>query len=309
MNIFITQGHEKGIGLEVFFKSCISLPDSAIKRFHLFAYKNSVYKTLKTLHFPFELNSKNIVISGIEIGVTWVKDKNLSQSFMCLEEAIKRLESDPQNILFTLPTSKDQFPSGINGHTEFFRYHFQKNDIGMFFSCSQKKILLITDHIRLSSVSETITKDLIFSRITQALTYLKKWNIQFKNVFIAGINPHAGEGGLIGEEDSRINLAINKLSGLHSEKFFGPLSGDSLFHLSQSPKDLFVYIYHDQGLAPFKATQGLIGSNISLGLPFLRLSPDHGTSFALFGKNLADYRGCAYALKESLQFLKVLEHG
>ncbi len=89
----------------------------------------------------------------------------------------------------------------------------------------------------------------------------------------------------------------------------GPYPGDTMLLEKNSKEDLLIYLFHDQGLGVFKGLQGFIGSNITLGLPYPRFSPDHGTSFALFGKNKADYRGCQFALKEALGLLKKVEHG
>jgi 4-hydroxythreonine-4-phosphate dehydrogenase len=84
----------------------------------------------------------------------------------------------------------------------------------------------------------------------------------------------------------------------------GPFPGDTMSLEKKDPRDVLVYLYHDQGLALFKGLHGFIGSNITLGLPYPRFSPDHGTSFGLFGKNQADYRGCRFVLAQALDMLK-----
>jgi len=308
MKIYVTQGHEKGIGLEVFIKSLVTMTQNQISCLKFVGFKRSTQLTLETLNFPFEIKNHSLEIVGLSLDVKWLNEINVSESFSSLSYCMGKLENE-QGILLTLPTSKNQFPEGINGHTEFFRHFYQKNNIGMFFSAPSKKMLLLSDHIPLSDVTKTITKDLIYHRIQEALISLKKWGIPITNVLISGFNPHAGEGGLIGDEDERIIDAIKKLKKDFKISFSGPYPGDSFFNSATHYGDLLVFVYHDQGLAPFKATQGFIGSNISLGLPYPRLSPDHGTSFNLFGRNLADYRGCAYTLKEAYAFLKRMSHG
>ena len=102
---------------------------------------------------------------------------------------------------------------------------------------------------------------------------------------------------------------INRLRVEQVLDVSGPYPGDTMYFEKRSPQDLLVYLFHDQGLGVFKGLQGFIGSNITLGLPYPRFSPDHGTSFSLFGKNQADYRGCAYSLNEALSLRENLQHG
>ncbi len=308
MKIYVTQGHEKGIGLEVFIKSLLTMTQNQISYLQLAGFKSSVQLTLDTLNLPYKLKNRSLEIVGLSLDVEWLHDYTVSESFSSLSYCMGKLENE-RGVLFTLPTSKNQFPEGINGHTEFFRHFYQKNNIGMFFSSPSKKMLLLSDHIPLADVTKTISKDLVYQRIHEALLSLHKWGISISNVLISGFNPHAGEGGLLGNEDERVVEAIKKLKKDFKISFSGPYPGDSFFNTAVHHADLLVYVYHDQGLAPFKATQGFIGSNISLGLPYPRLSPDHGTSFNLFGKNQADYRGCAYTLKEAYAFLKRMSHG
>jgi 4-hydroxythreonine-4-phosphate dehydrogenase len=130
-----------------------------------------------------------------------------------------------------------------------------------------------------------------------------------KRVFISGLNPHAGENGLIGNEDARVSSAIKRLRSNLKIEMSGPFPGDTMLLEKKRPEDLLIYLFHDQGLGIFKGLQGFIGSNITLGLPFPRFSPDHGTSFSLFGRNEADYRGCEFSLRQTLQLVKKGSNG
>jgi 4-hydroxythreonine-4-phosphate dehydrogenase len=308
MKVLVTQGHEKGIGLEVFFKTCLILPQKKLNDLLLFAFKDSVVETLKSLQLPFEIFQDKILISSVCISVAWEYENSSTQTLQCLQSAINFLKLE-KGILYTLPSSKDQFPKGLNGHTEFFRSYFQNDHLGMFFSSERKKVLLITDHIPVSALGTTLTTSLIENRILTSIKELKSWHIEFDRIFISGLNPHCGEDGLIGNEDFRISKAIERLKDKSKLPVNGPFSGDTIYNFSHSPDDLIVYMFHDQGLAPFKATHGLIGSNITLGLPFPRLSPDHGTSFNLFGKNCSDYRGCSFSIKEALKLREKILNG
>lgn len=306
MFINVTQGHESGIGLEVFFKTCLLLSSEDLSKIRLYAYAKSVEKTLDTLGLPFEISDKGVTIAGSLIEVVWQKKVKQSESFTALIEAMN--ESEKKGILFTLPTSKDQFP-GYPGHTEFFRSHYKKPDLGMFFSSPSLQVLLLTDHVAVSDLSKVLTEEVIYARVKTALTTLKSWNWPTKRILISGFNPHAGENGLIGSEDKRVEHAIKRLSRDMKMEVSGPYPGDTMLLEKNSKDDLLIYLFHDQGLGVFKGLQGFIGSNITLGLPYPRFSPDHGTSFGLFGKNAADYRGCQFAMKEALGLLKKVEHG
>lgn len=306
MSIYITQGHEQGIGLEVFFKSCLLLSKRVTQKFILLAYKETVQASLASLKIPFSIAEDSILITNCKIKVQWLKKIDHSQSFTALNLGMKLAEID--GILYTLPTSKDQFP-GFAGHTEYFRSFYRLPELGMFFSSPDLKVLLISDHIALADVAPCLTEEVLYTRLLTALTALKKWHWPIERVLIAGFNPHAGEGGLIGEEDRRIDLVIKRLSSIMAFPMAGPLPGDTMLFEKKSSQDLLVYLYHDQGLGVFKGAQGFIGSNITLGLNYPRLSPDHGTSFGLYGKNMADYRGCAYSLKEAFFLLETMAHG
>jgi hypothetical protein len=306
MKIYVTQGHEKGIGLEVFFKSCLLLPPSELSNISLIAYAETVEKTLLTLKLPFEIFDDCLFIADIKIGVAWLDKVDHSQSFTALSLGMKL--SELGGILYTLPTSKDQFPLGA-GHTEYFRHFYRRNELGMFFSSPQLQVLLLTDHLPLKKLSHYLTEKLIYERLKASLATLSSWDWPVAQILISGINPHAGEGGLIGDEDQRIVKAMKRLSSSTTLPMSGPLPGDTMLLEKSSAHDLLVYMFHDQGLGVFKSTQGFIGSNITLGLPYPRFSPDHGTSFGLFGKNQADYRGCKFSLKEALSLSKRLWRG
>lgn len=301
MKVYVTQGHEKGIGLEVFFKSCLMMKKSDLNFIKLLAFKNSVEKTLTTLKLPFKLGAHSIDLSGTEISCEWLNEVNISESFSSLELAMKL--SEGSGILFTLPTSKDQFP-GFAGHTEFFRAFYHRSDLGMFFSSQDLQVLLLSDHIALNQIHKVMTEEVIYNRLKLSLRTLTKWNWPTERILISGFNPHAGENGLIGHEDERVTKVIKRLSKELKKNAIGPLPGDTMLFEQKSPQDLLVYIFHDQGLGVFKSLQGFIGSNITLGLPYPRFSPDHGTSFGLFGKNQADYRGCEFSLKQAVSMLR-----
>lgn len=306
MKVYVTQGHENGIGLEVFFKSLTQMSKSERESLTLIAEKKSVAKTLQSLRFPYTIESDSLNVADNTLSVLWIKDSK-NPSFEALDLGMKLAEAG--GVLFTLPTTKDKFPKGIPGHTEYFRHAYRRDDLGMFFSSPDLQVLLITDHLPIHKLSENLTEERIFLRLTNALKTLEKWSRPVNRVLVSGLNPHAGEGGLLGHEDKRIQQALNKLRRKFKLDMSGPLPGDTMLFEQKSPHDLLVYLFHDQGLGVFKGLQGFIGANITLGLPYPRVSPDHGTSFSLFGKDLADYRGCLYALREAISLKEKVSHG
>lgn len=306
MSIYVTQGHEAGIGLEVFFKTCLLLSPDELSHIQLIGFKNSVERTLKLLNLPFKISSSTLEFAGTILKTQWLTKIKHSESFTALNSGMKYAEK--KGILFTLPTSKDQFP-GFPGHTEFFRAHYHLPELGMFFSSPSLRVLLLSDHVAISELSKTLTEEVIYNRIKTAILSLQQWNWPTKRILISGLNPHAGEKGLIGSEDHRVVGAIKRLTQELNLNMSGPYPGDTMLLEKNSVDDILIYLFHDQGLGVFKALQGFVGSNITLGMPYPRFSPDHGTSFGLFGKGVADYRGCQYALKEALGLLKKVEHG
>jgi 4-hydroxythreonine-4-phosphate dehydrogenase len=306
MKVYVTQGHEKGIGLEVFFKSVLFLNQQSLENIYFIGFKNSVVQTLDSLNIPYEIQDTKIVFANQVIHAIWPDYLNFSQSFTALEIGMKLAGS--AGILYTLPTSKDQFP-GFAGHTEYFRHYFQKPELGMFFSAKNMQILLVTDHIAINQLSTEITEERLHRSLLNAVKVLSDWNWPVSRYLIAGLNPHAGENGLIGNEDCRISKTVKRLRDKFKIEITGPYPGDTMYRERTNEDDLLIYLFHDQGLALFKGLQGLIGSNITLGLPFPRFSPDHGTSFGLFGKNIADYRGCQYSLNQALFQLTRMHHG
>ncbi|RZF23094.1 4-hydroxythreonine-4-phosphate dehydrogenase PdxA [Halobacteriovorax vibrionivorans] len=278
--IYVTAGHEKGIGLEVFLKAYSLLSSAQQEQFHLFVGEE----------FTKELPSS--------LSYTAVK---APYSHNALELACNKC--GPNDILVTMPTTKDElFFNGknVSGHTEYFRKRYNNENIVMFFKSYEANVLLITDHIPLKEVPTKINSDLIHKKINICVDNYTKYFGNLNEIIISGINPHAGEGGILGDEEKEVTNAIKGLTV--KQKVSGPLPADGLFINDCFAHDkLFVYMYHDQGLAPFKTMFKSKGANITLGLPFLRLSVDHGTAFDLYGKDCANYMGCYYVLKLALK--------
>ncbi|MGB0454015.1 MAG: 4-hydroxythreonine-4-phosphate dehydrogenase PdxA [Bacteriovoracaceae bacterium] len=304
--IRVTQGHEKGIGLEIFLKSYSLLGEVQQKSFLLYSQESTLSKYLKDCSINHRFENGELHFWNQKIALKECSSNSKTQTTNSLNEAIKDIKE--QDILITLPSSKDQIlldGESTGGHTDFLRKKFKLDSLSMCFVNDAETIILISDHIPLKEVTQ-ISSTQIAHKISTTLSSLDKLQKSLKKVVVAGINPHAGEHGLIGNEDSVIEEAISELKNKRkATEFVGPISGDAL-HLYDSKEYLKVYLYHDQGLSYYKGLYQSFGLNITLGLPFLRMSVDHGTAFGLYGKNKANYQGCLYQLKEALRIQRNL---
>lgn len=250
----------------------------------------------------------SLLVRQQELTCRWIKDDaKWTQSTLAIEAALEFIGKDNQHLLFTLPTIKEDIKDvrfarkKFLGHTEFLRARFDNENLGMFFSSPRLNVLLLTDHLALKDVPASLTPKLFFGRLNTSLRSLRSLEPNISRVLVAGLNPHAGEGGLLGKEENRLLAALKKvrMSGMNISGFY---PADSLMNEWKNEQDLLVYPHHDQGLAGFKSLMGTLGANITLGLPFVRLSVDHGTAFSLYGKNIADPRGALYCLRKAMAY-------
>jgi 4-hydroxythreonine-4-phosphate dehydrogenase len=178
----------------------------------------------------------------------------------------------------------------FTGHTEFFADYFQQETVVMMLACSQMKVALVTTHLPLRKVPDVITIDLITKVILQLhQSLIQDFSINHPRIKVAGLNPHAGESGYLGREEIEVitpALALLQNKGINVQ---GPFPADTLFikeHLQNC--DAFVAMYHDQGLPVLKYAGFNEAVNVTLGLPIIRTSVDHGTALELAGKNILD---------------------
>ena len=211
---------------------------------------------------------------------------------------IKTIEVHNKSIasaIVTNPINKYiMYKSGFNfeGHTDFLgSLSTKKKNPVMMLVTNGLKTLPLTIHVPLKNVTQLITKDLINTKIKIAVEDLKTFfDIKKPSIIVTGLNPHAGENGDLGDEEIRIiKPAIDELKKLTNISITGPISADIAFSPSKRCNyDLAVCMYHDQALIPIKTLDFYNGVNVTLGLDFIRTSPDHGTAFDIAGKNLAN---------------------
>jgi 4-hydroxythreonine-4-phosphate dehydrogenase len=191
------------------------------------------------------------------------------------------------------------------GHTGYFEEKFNKKGL-MFLVTDDLKVAVSTHHIPVSEVAGEISKEKIKKQV-KALNQclIEDFCIEKPKIAVLGLNPHAGDGGLIGKEEIEIiQPAIAELfnSGIMT---FGPYPADSFFQPSKySTFDGVLAMYHDQGLAPFKTIAYENGVNYTAGLPFIRTSPDHGTAYDIAGKNVADEQSFSEAIFTAIKIFR-----
>ena len=210
-----------------------------------------------------------------------------------VEEAVKSVQKGKLDAITTCPINKFAMNDAgypFQGHTEFLAHLTQSPAVAMMFLGSRWKVVLVTTHLPLKEVPQSITRHRLLSILRMADEGLKRYfAIAHPRIAVLGLNPHCGEEGLLGEEEKKEILpaiAEGRSLGLNVE---GPFPADSFFDLSgRTAFDVVISMYHDQGLIPMKTLDFKEAVNFTLGLPFIRTSVGHGTAYDIAGKGLAD---------------------
>ncbi|MDD3846566.1 MAG: 4-hydroxythreonine-4-phosphate dehydrogenase PdxA [Syntrophorhabdaceae bacterium] len=210
-------------------------------------------------------------------------------SYGYIEEALKRVFTGDVSAIVTCPIAKSSLRLGgipFPGHTELLAHAAGVDSYIMMLANPRIRVSLVTIHIPLATVPAQITEEKVFRSIaTTSLSLQQRFSINRPAIKVCGLNPHAGEQGLIGHEEDGITRAILRAQGMGMD-VSGPYPADSLFHNIDC--DAYIAMYHDQGLIPVKTIDFRKTVNITLGLPFVRTSPGHGTGFDIAGKGVAD---------------------
>ena len=244
------------------------------------------------------LPEKIFLFSPTQLNVTSLRfgqpDRTCGKAMVkYIEEAVKWVRSGKLDAITTCPINKQAMNAAgyfFPGHTELLAHLVGASSVAMMFLGSRWKIVLVTTHLPLKDVSRWITTNRILSTIRLTDEGMKEYlGIPHPKIAVLGLNPHCGEGGLLGEEEKKEILpaiAEAKSLGMDVE---GPFPADSFFDLSgRCAFDVVVSMYHDQGLIPIKMLDFKEAVNFTLGLPFIRTSVDHGTAYDIAGKGLAD---------------------
>lgn len=307
MKIGITIGDINGIGPEVIIKALEderllgSITPIIYGTYKVLSYHKNIIKS--NVGFHSVNNAKSALADRVNIVTCWNENINITlgkataeggkYAKISLEQALVDLKSGDIDALVTAPINKNamkQADFNLGGHTEFLTESDNKKESLMLMVSEDLKVALVTNHLPLSQVSTSITKELILDKIrilNKAL--IEDFGYERPIISVLGLNPHASDDSVIGDEEEKIirpAIVEAKKQGLIVT---GPYAADGFFGGNGWKKtDAILAMYHDQGLIPFKALSFGSGSNVTCGLSFIRTSPDHGTAYDIAGQNLAD---------------------
>jgi len=318
----ISIGDVNGVGIEVILKT---FEDKRMLDFCtpvLFGSSKIISSHKKILNIEtniHEINSIQQIKDGeINLLTIWKEDVMLEigsatkiggqYAFKSLNEATKSLKKGEIDLLITAPINKETIQSeefNFSGHTEFLERNLDGESL-MILMNDFLRIGLITGHIPISKIAESITPELIESKVKILNNSLKQdFNINKPKIAVLGLNPHSGDNGVIGQEENE--LIKPTITSIHESGIFvyGPYAADGFFG-SEAYKqfDGVLAMYHDQGLAPFKALTFGNGVNFTAGLSHVRTSPDHGTAFDISGKGKANSDSFKEAIFTGIKIFK-----
>ena len=318
----ISTGDPNGIGIEVILKSLEKI--NFIGKFTPVIFSN--YKLIEEQKRIFNVNCEIVPINNIEnlsrnsVNVFNINNKDFDIEFgksnsdggdisrLSLRLAVEFLKKSMIDGLVTGPINKNNIQNNdfnFKGHTDFLDSCFNGQAL-MFMVSSEIKIALLTEHIPIDKVVGEITTELIKSRIKLVEMSLKNdFNINKPKIAVLSINPHVGDGGVIGKHDDIIlSPTIQEVSESGID-ISGPFASDSFFGTNMYKSfDAIIASYHDQGLIPFKTLTFGNGVNFTAGLDIVRTSPDHGTAYDIAGKNIANPSSFSSAILEALNIIK-----
>ena len=313
--IAITWGDPAGIGPEVVIKSFLGLPAALQKRITVFGDLSHFSSLARRMRSSLKIvDAKKCAATAGAMAVydsasfpfdpsRYGKISKTSgrAAMQPLEAAIALMLEGRFAALVTAPINKEAVNLAgyrIAGHTEFLAAKCGGAPVAMMLASRKLKVVVATTHVPLSDVAGLLDKRKLADFILLVARGTKKYGIASPRIAVCGLNPHASDGGIFGrEEASIISPAIHaaRKAGVNAT---GPHPADTMFTAAARKNyDVAIAMYHDQGLIPVKALSFGETVNVTLGLPFLRVSVDHGTAFDIAGKGVADWRPMAYAIR------------
>ena len=313
----ITQGDGNGIGYEVIIKAladermlelCTPVIYGSSKIFGFYKKQihnieqinTNVITSAKDVHQK-RVNIVNCLPENVFVEPGQSTPESAKAAMTSLQRAVEDIKEGYIDVLVTGPFNKRAMSAegfGYTGHTEYLEKEFGVDEVAMIMVCDNLKVGVVTGHIALKDVAANITKENILKKLRLMDSSLKRdFGIDSPKIAVLGLNPHCGDGGLLGDEESKIILPAVQEAMEEGILAFGPYSPDGFFGLGNYRKyDAVLAMYHDQGLTPFKALAFEEGVNYTAGLPIVRTSPDHGTAYEMAGRDLADPRSMMSAI-------------
>lgn len=307
IKVGITSGDFNGIGYEIIIKA---LSDQRMcELFTPIVYgtsKAASYhrKTLNISDFNFNIirkadqasakkpNMVNLRDEEVKIDLGTATPESGEMAYLALEAAVEDLKRNFINVLVTAPINKyaiHQAGFDFPGHTEYLATRFETTDYLMLMVSGKMRIGIVTGHIPIRQVTEKLSKELVMRKTrTMHESLVRDFNINKPRIALLGLNPHAGENGMMGDEENNIIRPVVDELSKEGMLVFGPFPADGFFGSANYRQfDGILAMYHDQGMLPFKTLSFETGVNFTAGLPIVRTSPAHGTAYDLVGKDLA----------------------
>ena len=313
----ITQGDGNGIGYEVIIKAladerildlCTPVIYGSSKIFGFYKKQihnieqinTNVINSAKDVH-PKRVNIVNCLPDNVFVEPGQPTAESAKSAMTSLERAVEDIKAGHIDVLVTAPINKRAMVAdrlSYTGHTEYLEKEFGVDDVEMIMVCDRLKVGVVTGHIPLKDVCNSLTTEKILKKLRLMKSSLERdFCIDAPKIAVLGLNPHCGDGGLLGDEEQQIILPAVQAANEEGILAFGPYSPDGFFGLGNYQKyDAILAMYHDQGLTPFKALAFEEGVNYTAGLPVVRTSPDHGTAYEMAGRDLADPRSMISAI-------------
>lgn len=256
-----------------------------------------------------QINLFNCWEEEVVINPGQLSDAAGKYAVLSLQTAVAALKQKQIDGLLTAPIHKKNTQSpefSFTGHTPYLKSIFGASDVVMMLCAGSFRVALVTEHIPVGEISKNITKEKIISKLNIIHQSLRKdFGIDKPRIAVLGLNPHAGDEGLIGNEEEAIIKPAVKEAKNNNLLVIGPYSADAFFARRSFERfDAVLAMYHDQGLIPFKALASGEGVNYTAGLPSVRTSPDHGVAFDIAGKGKADPSSFLTAIFECIDIIK-----
>lgn len=322
--IGITVGDINGIGIEVILKTfsnsdvleqCTPVIFANSK---VILYQKKLFKSLN-LNFNSVVSFDEIKNNKLNVFNCWTEDVQVElgqetanggkYALRSLEVATQCLKDGQIDALVTAPISKHNTHSkafDYSGHTHYLQDFFNADDVAMILFTDTLRVSPLTDHIAISEVSGQITRASLSKRLDTIIKSLEMdYAIDKPKIAVLGLNPHNGDKGLYGKEEQEIIYPVIEEYRNKGKIVVGPFAADSFFARNQHMKfDLTLGMYHDQVLVPFKYMDDGKGVNFTAGIPYIRTSPDHGTAFDIAGKDIADPDSMRAAVFECIDLFR-----
>jgi len=321
--IGITCGDLNGIGTELIIKTfsdnrilehCTPIIFSSNKVINFYR------KSMPEINFSFQTIKEYNRVNHKQVNLfnCWEEEVNINPGQLTLEggkyaaislqTAVAALKQNQIDGLVTAPIHKKNIQSAefsFTGHTPYLKNIFGAGDVVMMLCADNFRVALVTEHVPVSVITQNISKEKILSKLQIINKSLQKdFGIEKPKIAVLGLNPHAGDEGLIGNEEETIIKPAIKEAKNNNMLVIGPYSADAFFaRRSYTRFDAVLAMYHDQGLIPFKTLATGEGVNFTAGISGVRTSPDHGVAFDIAGKNIADNSSFLLAIYECIDII------